>query len=169
MIQIAIMGLGTVGTGVARVVEENAQQIQRKLGEPLQVKTVLVRHFHDGPYRHLMTDDFRKIEEDPDIRVVVETIGGVDAAYTYTRRALEAGKHVVTANKQLVAEKGCELLALAREHHVRYLFEASVGGGIHFAPADRVHGRQPHRRGVRHPQRYHQLHPYPHGPQRSVV
>ena len=70
MIQIAIMGLGTVGTGVARVVEENAQQIQRKLGEPLQVKTVLVRHFHDGPYRHLMTDDFRKIEEDPDIRVV---------------------------------------------------------------------------------------------------
>ena len=130
MIQIAIMGLGTVGTGVARVVEENAQQIQRKLGEPLQVKTVLVRHFHDGPYRHLMTDDFRKIEEDPDIRVVVETIGGVDAAYTYTRRALEAGKHVVTANKQLVAEKGCELLALAREHHVRYLFEASVGGGI---------------------------------------
>ena len=115
MIQIAIMGLGPVGTGVARVVEENAQQIQRKLGEPLQVKTVLVRHFHDGPYRHLMTDDFRKIEEDPDIRVVVETIGGVDAAYTYTRRALEAGKHVVTANKQLVAEKGCELLELARK------------------------------------------------------
>ena len=130
MIQIAIMGLGTVGTGVARVVEENARQIQRKLGEPLQVKTVLVRHFHDGPYRHLMTDDFRKIEEDPEIQVVVETIGGVGAAYAYTRRALEAGKHVVTANKQLVAEKGCELLALAREHHVRYLFEASVGGGI---------------------------------------
>ena len=105
MIQIAIMGLGTVGTGVAKVVAENARQIERKLGEPLQVKTVLVRHFKDGPYRQLMTDDFKKIEEDSDIRVVVETIGGVEAAYEYTKRALTAGKHVVTANKQLVAER----------------------------------------------------------------
>ena len=77
MIQIAIMGLGTVGTGVAKVVAENARQIERKLGEPLQVKTILVRHFKDGPYRQLMTDDFTKIEEDHAIRVVVETIGGV--------------------------------------------------------------------------------------------
>lgn len=130
MIQIAIMGLGTVGTGVAKVVEENARQIERKLGEPLQVKTILVRHFKDGPYRDRMTDDFGRIERDPDIRVVVETIGGVEAAYEYTRRALAAGKHVVTANKQLVAEHGCELLALAREKGVSYLFEASVGGGI---------------------------------------
>ena len=130
MIQIAIMGLGTVGTGVAKVVAENAKQIERKLGEPLQVKTILVRHFQDGPYRQLMTDDFRKIEEDDDIRVVVETIGGVEAAYEYTKRALNAGKHVVTANKQLVAEKGAELLALAKKKNVNYLFEASVGGGI---------------------------------------
>ena len=130
MIQIAIMGLGTVGTGVAKVVEENARQIERKLGEPLHVKTILVRHFKDGPYRDRMTDDFGRIESDPDIRVVVETIGGVEAAYEYTRRALAAGKHVVTANKQLVAERGCELLALAREKGVSYLFEASVGGGI---------------------------------------
>ena len=130
MIQIAILGLGTVGTGVARVVAENARQIERKLGEPLQVKTILVRRFKDGPYRQLMTDDFSRIEQDEDIRVVVETIGGVEAAYEYTKRALEAGKHVVTANKQLVAEHGCELLALAREKGVNYLFEASVGGGI---------------------------------------
>ena len=130
MIQIAILGLGTVGTGVAKVIAENARQIERKLGEPLQVKAVLVRHFKDGPYRQLMTDDFKKIEEDDAIRVVVETIGGVDAAYEYTKRALAAGKHVVTANKQLVAEKGCELLDLARRKNVRYLFEASVGGGI---------------------------------------
>ena len=130
MVQIAIMGLGTVGTVVARVVAENAAQIERKLGEPLQVKTVLVRHFKDGPYRQLMTDDFRKIEEDGAIRVVVETIGGVGAAYEYTRRALMAGKHVVTANKQLVAENGCELLALAKKRCVNYLFEASVWGGI---------------------------------------
>lgn len=130
MIQIAILGLGTVGTGVARVVAENARQIERKLGEPLQVKSILVRRFKDGPYRQLMTDDFSRIEQDDDIRVVVETIGGVDAAYDYTRRALQAGKHVVTANKQLVAEHGCELLELARKKNVHYLFEASVGGGI---------------------------------------
>ena len=130
MIQIAILGFGTVGTGVAKVVAENARQIERKLGEPLAVKSILVRHFKDGPFRQLMTDDFTKIEEDGDIRVVVEAIGGVEAAYDYTRRALGAGKHVVTANKQLVAEKGCELLALARKKNVSYLFEASVGGGI---------------------------------------
>ena len=130
MIQIAILGLGTVGTGVAKVVAENASQIERKLGEPLQLKTVLVRHFKDGPYRQLMTDDFSRIEEDDAVRVVVETIGGVEAAYEYTKRALNAGKHVVTANKQLVAEKGCELLALAKKRGVNYLFEASVGGGI---------------------------------------
>ena len=130
MIQIAIMGFGTVGTGVAKVVAENARQIERKLGEPLQVKAILVRHFKDGPYRQLMTDDFKKIEEDGDIRVVVETIGGVEAAYAYTKRALAAGKHVVTANKQLVAEHGFELLSLARKKKVNYLFEASVGGGI---------------------------------------
>ena len=130
MIQIAILGLGTVGTGVAKVVAENAKQIERKLGEPLQVKAILVRHFKDGPYRQLMTDDFRKIEEDESIRVVVETIGGVEVAYEYTKRALQAGKHVVTANKQLVAERGCELLELARKKNVSYLFEASVGGGI---------------------------------------
>ncbi|MCI8479611.1 MAG: homoserine dehydrogenase [Oscillibacter sp.] len=130
MIQIAIMGFGTVGTGVAKVVAENARQIERKLGEPLQVKAILIRHFKDGPYRQLMTDDFKKIEEDGDIRVVVETIGGVEAAYAYTKRALAAGKHVVTANKQLVAEHGFELLSLARKKKVNYLFEASVGGGI---------------------------------------
>jgi homoserine dehydrogenase len=130
VIQIAIMGLGTVGTGVAKVVSENAGLIERKIGEPLEVKTILVRHFKDGPYRQLMTDDFTRIESDPEIRVVVETIGGTEAAYEYTKRALEAGKHVVTANKQLVAEKGCELCALAARKNVRYLFEASVGGGI---------------------------------------
>ena len=130
MSKIAILGLGTVGTGVAKVVAENARQIERKLGESLTVKSILVRHFKDGPYRQLMIDDFSRIERDDEIRVVVETIGGVDAAYDYTKRALEAGKHVVTANKQLVAEKGCELLELARKKNVNYLFEASVGGGI---------------------------------------
>ncbi len=130
MSKIAILGLGTVGTGVAKVVAENARQIERKLGEPLGVKSVLVRHFKDGPYRQLMTDDFATIERDDEIRVVVETIGGTEAAYEYTKRALAAGKHVVTANKQLVAEKGWELMELAQKNNVNYLFEASVGGGI---------------------------------------
>lgn len=130
MIQIAVMGLGTVGTGVCKLINENQEQIANGLGEPLSVKTILVRHFKDGSFRHLMTDDFSQIEHDPNIRAVVETIGGVTAAYEYTKRALSAGKHVVTANKQLVAEHGCELLRLARQRNVRYLFEASVGGGI---------------------------------------
>ena len=90
----------------------------------------MVRKLRADPYQHLMTENFREIEHDGEIRVVVETIGGVEAAYEYTRRCLMAGKHVVTANKQLVAEHGCELLELARKNHVNYLFEASVGGGI---------------------------------------
>ena len=94
------------------------------------MKTALVRKLRADPYQHLMTENFREIEHDGEIRVVVETIGGVEAAYEYTRRCLMAGKHVVTANKQLVAEHGCELLELARKNHVNYLFEASVGGGI---------------------------------------
>ena len=130
MINIAIMGLGTVGTGVARLVEENADSIRRKLGEELQVKSILMRRMKDGPYQGKMTLQFSDILNDPEIRVVVETIGGVGPAYEYTRQLLAAGKHVVTANKQLVAEKGRELLQIAREAGVNYLFEASVGGGI---------------------------------------
>ena len=130
MAYIAIMGLGTVGTGVAKLVEENSATIEKKLGEPLVVKSILMRRMKDGPYRSKMTTDFADILNDPEIRVVVETIGGVDAAYDYTRQLLAAGKHVVTANKQLVAEKGVELLRIAKEAGVNYLFEASVGGGI---------------------------------------
>ena len=130
MIKIAILGLGTGGTGVVTVVEANTVAMQHKLGQPLSVKTALVRKLRADPYQHLMTENFREIEHDGEIRVVVETIGGVEAAYEYTRRCLMAGKHVVTANKQLVAEHGCELLELARKNHVNYLFEASVGGGI---------------------------------------
>jgi homoserine dehydrogenase len=111
-------------------VEENADSIRRKLGEELQVKSILMRRMKDGPYQSKMTLQFSDILNDPEIRVVVETIGGVGPAYEYTRQLLAAGKHVVTANKQLVAEKGVELLALAKKKNVNYLFEASVGGGI---------------------------------------
>lgn len=130
MAKIAILGFGTVGGGVAEVLKRNGASIGDRLGEPLELGRILVRHFKDGPFRSLMTDDFAHIENDPEIRVVVETIGGMEPAYSYTRRALEAGKHVVTANKELVAERGHELLEVARRNHVNYLFEASVGGGI---------------------------------------
>ena len=130
MINIAIMGLGTVGTGVAKLVEENAESIQRKLGESMRVKSILMRRMKDGPYQSKMTTNFADILEDPEISVVVETIGGVGAAYDYTKQLLAAGKHVVTANKQLVAEKGLELLEIAKKAGVNYLFEASVAGGI---------------------------------------
>ena len=130
MAKIAILGFGTVGGGVAEVLKRNGASIGDRLGEPLELGRILVRRFKDGPFRPLMTDDFTNIEDDPEIRVVVETIGGMEPAYTYTRRALEAGKHVVTANKELVAERGHELLEVARRNHVNYLFEASVGGGI---------------------------------------
>ena len=86
MIKIAILGLGTVGTGVVKVVEANTTPIQHKLGQPLSVKTALVRKLRADPYQHLMTENFREIEHDGEIRVVVETIGGVEAAYEYTRR-----------------------------------------------------------------------------------
>ena len=115
MIKIAILGLGTVGTGVVKVVEANAAPHPPSAGRTLCVKTALVRIMRSDPYHHLMTENFREIETDSEIRVVVETIGGVGAAYEYTRRCLMAGKHVVTANKQLVAEHGCELLELGPE------------------------------------------------------
>jgi len=129
MIEIGILGLGTVGTGVARVIEESAEQIRGRLGEELKVRRALARTVR-GPYRDILTDDFTEIERDPEIRVVVETMGGVEPALDYTKRCFAAGKHVVTANKQLVAEHGHELLELARRSGVRYLFEGSVAGGI---------------------------------------
>lgn len=145
MAKIAILGMGTVGTGVARVIAENGEQIRRKLGESLEIKRILVRTYRESPYRPLMTDDFREIEGDPEICAVVECIGGANLAYDYTRRALSAGKHVISSNKQLVAEKGAELLSLAKEKGVHYLFEGSVGGGIpvlhpmtHCLPGNRI-------------------------------
>ena len=131
MAKIAIMGFGTVGSGVLEVCRRNAASIARRAGEPVEVKYILdPKDFSAHPAANLFIKNFDTILEDPEIRVVVETIGGVEAAYEYTRRCLMAGKHVVTANKQLVAEHGCELLELARKNHVNYLFEASVGGGI---------------------------------------
>ena len=131
MAKIAIMGFGTVGAGVAEVARMNASSIAEKMGEEVYVKYILdVRDFPDSPYADRMIKDFSIIENDPEVEVVVETIGGARVALDFTRRALKAGKHVVTSNKELVATYGRELLEIAREQNVNYLFEASVGGGI---------------------------------------
>ena len=131
MAKIAIMGFGTVGAGVAEVARMNRDVIASRLGEEVYVKYILdVRDFADSPYADRMIKDFSIIENDPEVEVVVESIGGAKVALDFTRRALLAGKHVVTSNKELVATHGRELLEIAREKNVNYLFEASVGGGI---------------------------------------
>lgn len=131
MLDVAILGLGTVGSGVLEVIEKNADAISQSAAQEIRVKYILTRRDYPGaPFEKLVTKDFSVIENDPDVRIVVETIGGVDAAYEYTKRSLMAGKSVVTANKELVATHGYELTQLAKENNVNYLFEASVGGGI---------------------------------------
>ena len=131
MVSIAVLGFGTVGSGVAEVLEKNAASIAKKAGEGIGIKYILTTHDHpESPFGHLIIHDFSVIENDPEIQVVVECIGGVGDALTYARRSLNAGKHFVTSNKELVAEYGYELLQIARKNDLNFLFEASVGGGI---------------------------------------
>lgn len=131
MIQVAIMGHGVVGCGVAELLQNNAAVIAAKAGDELQIRKILdLREFPELPYAELFTRRFEDIAEDADIRIVVETMGGLHPAYEYVKACLTAGKSVVTSNKELVAQKGDELLALAKEKKVNFLFEASVGGGI---------------------------------------
>ena len=131
MISIAILGHGVVGSGVAEVLWRNAQSIAAKAGEKITVKRILdLREFPELPYADRFTKSFDDILQDDEIRIVVETMGGLHPAYDYVRACLEHGKSVATSNKELVAEKGDELLAIAKENGLNFLFEASVGGGI---------------------------------------
>ena len=131
MVNVAILGFGVVGSGVAEVLATNGPHIDQKVDDLIRLKYILdVRDFPDSPFADKVVHDFSVIENDPEVSIVVETIGGAKAALDFTRRALRAGKSVVTSNKELVAEHGCELLKLAQEKGVSYLFEASVGGGI---------------------------------------
>lgn len=131
MKQIAIAGLGVVGGGVADILVNQKAVVSKNAGEEISLKAVYTRtQKPDSPFAPYFVADFSAIENDPEIDLVVETIGGCGAALDMVTRALKAGKHVVTANKQLVAEHGLELFALAREHGVSFLFEASVAGGI---------------------------------------
>ncbi len=131
MVKIAVLGYGTVGSGVVEVLARNPESIARRAGQEIQVKYVLdLLDFEGDPVQDLIVHDYQIILDDPEVRIVVETMGGVEPAYTYTRQALLAGKSVATSNKELVARHGAELLAIAEEHQLNYLFEASVGGGI---------------------------------------
>ena len=131
MVNVAILGFGVVGSGVAEVLTKNGDHIDKKVDNLIRLKYILdVRDFPDSPFADKFVKDFSVIEDDPNVNIVVETIGGARAAKEFTERALRAGKSVVTSNKELVAEHGYDLLKLAEEHGVSYLFEASVGGGI---------------------------------------
>ena len=131
MKQIAIAGLGVVGGGVADLLVNRAAVIEKNAGEEVRLKAVFTRTKKpDSPFASYFVSDFSEIETDPEIDLVVETIGGCSVALDVVSRALKAGKHVVTANKQLVAEHGLELFALAKANGVNFLFEASVAGGI---------------------------------------
>ena len=131
MVNIAVMGYGTVGSGVVEVLNLNHSVITQRAGDAINVKYVLdLRDFPGDPIQEKIIHDFETIVNDPEIRIVVEVMGGIEPAYTFVKRCLEAGKSVATSNKALVAKRGAELLSIARERNINFLFEASVGGGI---------------------------------------
>ncbi len=129
--KIAVMGYGTIGSGVVDVLRINKDKIAKRAGEEIDVKYILdLRDFPGDPMENAIVHDYQTIVDDPEIGVVVETMGGVEPAYTFVKAMLEAGKQVATSNKNLVAAKGAELIKIARDHNVNFQFEASVGGGI---------------------------------------
>ncbi|MCI7104878.1 MAG: homoserine dehydrogenase [Lachnobacterium sp.] len=129
--KIAVMGYGTIGSGVVDVLRINKEKIAQRAGEEIEVKYILdLRDFPGDPMENAIVHDYQVIVDDPEIGVVVETMGGVEPAYTFVKAMLEAGKQVATSNKNLVAAKGAELIKIARDHKVNFQFEASVGGGI---------------------------------------
>lgn len=131
MIQVAVMGYGTVGSGVVEVIEKNKEEINKKSNEALNIKYILdLRDFPGDPYEDKIVHDVEVILNDPEVQIICETMGGLKPAYEFTKRALMSGKSVCTSNKELVATHGPELIQVAHEHTCNYLFEASVGGGI---------------------------------------
>lgn len=131
MINVAVLGYGTVGSGVVEVIEQNKEEINKKSGEQLNIKYILdLRDFPGDPYEDKVVHDVEIILNDPEVNIICETMGGIEPAYTFSKRALQNGKSVCTSNKELVANHGPELIRLAKENKCNYLFEASVGGGI---------------------------------------
>lgn len=131
MVNIAVLGYGTVGSGVVEVLRTNEESINNKAGEKINLKYVLdLRDFPGDPVEKVLVHDYDIILKDEEVKIVVEVMGGVNPAYTFVKSALLAGKSVCTSNKELVAKHGAELLAIAKEKNVNFFFEASVGGGI---------------------------------------
>ena len=131
MAKVAVLGYGTVGSGVVEVLNTNKDLIKERALEEISIRYVLdLKEFPGTPVEKLIVHDFEQIVNDEEVDVVVEVMGGIEPANTFVRRSLEAGKSVVTSNKALVAKHGAELLKTAKEHQVNFLFEASVGGGI---------------------------------------
>ena len=131
MVKIAVLGYGTVGSGVVEVIRTNQDVINQRVGEELVIKYVLdLRDFPGDPVQEIITHDFEEIIGDEEVKIVVEVMGGIEPAYTFVKRCLMAGNSVATSNKALVAKHGAELIRIAREQNVNFLFEASVGGGI---------------------------------------
>ena len=131
MAKVAVLGYGTVGSGVVEILNTNADSILKKAGQSIEVKSVLdLRDFPEDPIQEKIVHDIDLIINDDEIDVVVEVMGGVEPAFTFVKRALDAGKSVCTSNKALVAAHGAELLAMAKERNLNFMFEASVGGGI---------------------------------------
>ena len=131
MVNIAVLGYGTVGSGVVEVINTNHESINKRAGQEINVKYVLdLRDFPGDPVEKILVHDYEQIVNDPEVDIVVEVMGGVEPAYTFVKKALLAGKNVCTSNKALVADKGRELMDIAREKNINFLFEASCGGGI---------------------------------------
>lgn len=131
MIKVSVLGYGTVGSGVVEIIKENADLITKRTGEEIQVKSVLdLRDFPEDPVQEMIVHDFEEIKNDSEVQIVVETMGGLHPAYEFVKASLESGKSVCTSNKALVAAYGPELLEIAQNNNVNFLFEASVGGGI---------------------------------------
>ena len=129
--KVAIMGYGTIGSGVAEVLDTNKEALKERLGQPLELKYILdLRDFPGDPHEECLVKDYKTIAEDEEVKLVVETMGGVEPAFTFVKAMLEAGKSVTTSNNALVADKGAELIAVAEKHNVNFIFEAAVGGGI---------------------------------------
>ncbi|MCR5418772.1 MAG: homoserine dehydrogenase [Lachnospiraceae bacterium] len=131
MVKAAVLGYGTVGSGIVEVIKTNQKLIDQRAGEQVDIKYILdLRDFPGDPYENLVVHDVQVILQDPEIRVIAEAMGGVEPAFTFTKAALSAGKSVCTSNKELVEKHGAELCELARQNSCSYLYEASVGGGI---------------------------------------
>lgn len=131
MINVAVLGYGTVGSGVVEVINKNQDIVNKRAGQEIKVKYVLdLRDFPGDPVQEILVHDYNIILNDPEVDIVVEVMGGINPAYGFVKSALEAGKSVATSNKELVAAHGAELLKVAKNNNVNFLFEASVGGGI---------------------------------------